>query len=365
MNEPQTDYDSPWKDIVETYFQEFLAFFFPQYHQQLDWSKPYEFLDKELQQVVRDANLGRRLVDKLVKIWHVNGELTWILIHIEIQNQHESDFEERIFVYNYRIFDRYRRTVVSLAILGDERPSWRPHKFGYKFIDCEVSFKFPTVKLLDYQTQWSNLETNRNPFATVVMAHLKAQQTTQDRSARKTWKLILIKRLYERGYEREDIINLFKFIDWLMSLPLELEQEFWQELNQYEEERKMPYVTSVEQIGIEKGRTLGRQEGIEEGRTLGLQEGLQEGRQEGLQEGLQEGRQEGLQEGRQEGKKQGLLLGIRLGLELKFSTESLEMLSEISQIQDLEILEAILTGIPQASSLEEIRQIYQSRQVSE
>lgn len=61
------------------------------------------------------------------------------------------------------------------------------------------------------------------------------------------------KRLYEQGYQREDIINLFKFIDWLMSLPTELEQEFQQELNQYEEEKRMPYITSVERMGMEKG----------------------------------------------------------------------------------------------------------------
>ncbi|MCE2663455.1 MAG: cytosolic protein, partial [Microcystis sp. 53602_E8] len=59
--------------------------------------------------------------------------------------------------------------------------------------------------------------------------------------------------LYEQGYQREDILNLFKFIDWLMSLPTELEQEFQQELNQYEEEKRMPYITSVERMGMEKG----------------------------------------------------------------------------------------------------------------
>ncbi|WP_228008307.1 hypothetical protein [Microcystis aeruginosa] len=70
---------------------------------------------------------------------------------------------------------------------------------------------------------------------------------------RKEAKLTLTKRLYEQGYQREDILNLFKFIDWLMSLPAELEQEFQQELNQYEEEKRMPYITSVERMGMEKG----------------------------------------------------------------------------------------------------------------
>jgi hypothetical protein len=36
-------------------------------HAQINWDVEYLFLDKELQQVVRDAELGRRLVDKLVR----------------------------------------------------------------------------------------------------------------------------------------------------------------------------------------------------------------------------------------------------------------------------------------------------------
>jgi hypothetical protein len=107
--------------------------------------------------------------------------------------------------------------------------------------------------LLEFKQQWSALAASRNPFATVVMAHLQALETRQNRKKRKEAKLALTKRLYEQGYQREDIINLFKFIDWLMSLPTELEQEFQQELNQYEEEKRMPYITSVERMGMEKG----------------------------------------------------------------------------------------------------------------
>jgi ribosomal protein L7Ae-like RNA K-turn-binding protein len=33
------------------------------------------------------------------------------------------------------------------------------------------------------------------------------------------------------------------FIDWLLGLPKALEVEFWQELQAYEEERKVPYIT--------------------------------------------------------------------------------------------------------------------------
>ncbi len=42
------DYDSPWKDILDLQFEEFMAFFFPAAHAQINWLKGFEFLDKEL-----------------------------------------------------------------------------------------------------------------------------------------------------------------------------------------------------------------------------------------------------------------------------------------------------------------------------
>ena len=125
MNQPQTEFDTPWKDILQEYFADFMQFFFPQAHEEIEWTLTPEFLDKELQQVVRDAELGRRLVDKLVKIYLTGGEETWLLIHIEVQSQEEINFAQRMFVYNYRIYDRYKRSVASLAVLGDEQSNWR------------------------------------------------------------------------------------------------------------------------------------------------------------------------------------------------------------------------------------------------
>ncbi len=51
----QNDYDSPWKDMLNDYFQEFMAFFFPDVEQEIDWNRGYESLDKELRQITREA----------------------------------------------------------------------------------------------------------------------------------------------------------------------------------------------------------------------------------------------------------------------------------------------------------------------
>ena len=110
-----------------------------------------------------------------------------------------------------------------------------------------------------YRLQWEELEASQNVFATVVMTHLKAQETRRSPKRRKEWKLALIKRLYERGYDRSAIMNLFTFVDWVMLLPEATKVEFWQELKIYEEERKMPYITSVEQIGYDRGVQVGKE----------------------------------------------------------------------------------------------------------
>ena len=141
-----TDYDSPWKECLEEFFEAFVEFFFPQAHADIDWPRGVEFLDTELQQILRDADQGRRIVDKLARVWRKDGHEDWVLAHVEIQGDHTDDFEERMFACHYRIFDKYQRRVATLVVLADENPRWRPSGFGYELWGCRVQFEFPTSK---------------------------------------------------------------------------------------------------------------------------------------------------------------------------------------------------------------------------
>ncbi|NEU77850.1 DUF4351 domain-containing protein [Nostoc sp. UIC 10630] len=240
----RADNDSPWKEILEAYFPQAMQFFFPQTAALINWERPHEFLDKEFQQIARDAELGRRYADKLVKVWQIQGEEIWLLIHVEVQAKSEDAFAQRMFSYNLRIFDKFAQPAISLAILCDADPTWRPNQYSYNYPDCGLNFRFGTIKLLDYQQQWTELENSDNPFATVVMAHLTTQQTSK-----------------EQGLQERDIRNLYRFIDWVMILPKALEAEFWQEFKLFEQERTMSYITTGERIGYERGKEEGKQEG--------------------------------------------------------------------------------------------------------
>ncbi len=260
-------YDTPWKQAIEHHFPEFMAFYFPQAHQQIDWNRGYSFLDQELQAVVQDAELGKRLVDKLVQVHRLSGQEDWIYIHLEVQGTSQTEFAQRMFVYNYRIYDRYNRPVASMAVLADDSPSWKPQEFSYDVLDCQVGIRFPVAKLLDHADKAQALENDPNPFALVTLAHLQTKATRTDPQARFAAKWKLVQLLYRRGWDKQRIIDLFFVIDWMMKLPEALKKQLWENLSNLEQEKKMAYVSSVERIGIEKGI----QQGIQQGEALALQ----------------------------------------------------------------------------------------------
>jgi hypothetical protein len=119
--------------------------------------------------------------------------------------------------------------------------------------------QFASVKILDHAPQLEELLKNPNPFALVTAAHLLTQRTRKNVKARYEAKWRLAKLLYERDWGKQQIIDLFAVIDWLMTLPPELEKQLWTSISELERNMKIPYVTSVERLGIEKGRQEGRQ----------------------------------------------------------------------------------------------------------
>jgi len=268
---PPDDYDSPWKEVSGRFFPQLVAFFAPDLYPVIDWSAGYELLEQELREMLRDAETGPRRVDKVVKVRTLAGEPLYLVLHVEIQAFQDSGFSQRMFVYYYRLYDLYPERVVSLAILADDEPGWKPKSYSHTLHGTGVELVYRTVKLWDYNERWRDLEEDPNPFALVVMAHLKTKATRRNARRRLAWKVKLIRELYERGYQREEVLELFRFIDWVLVLPPEMTKSFREQIAELDQESKMKYVTSIERLGREEGR----EEGLQEGLQKGLQKGLQ------------------------------------------------------------------------------------------
>jgi hypothetical protein len=102
-----------------------------------------------------------------------------------------------------------------------------------------------------------------------------------------------------------------------MDLPRELQETFRQDLYEFEEERKMPYVTSVERLAKEEGR----------------------------------------QEGRQEGARETLLATIREGLKERFGSAGIRLTAKVQTISDLARLRELMHALWKAESLEAFRKL--------
>lgn len=247
-----SEQDSAWKEMLDEYLPAFLEQFFPHIHVEIDWRRGWESLDKELAEIRPAGQAGKLLADKLFKVWLKNGRPAWLLIHIEVQGRGGRAFSKRVFFYNFRLMDDQKAEVVSLAVLTDDRPgvtgSYDVGRWG-----CSHSFRFPFIRVIDFALRWGELETSDNVFAPVIMAQLKALETKGDNEQRYIWKRRLIFRLYDRGYDRQKIINLFRFMDWVMKLPSGLEQRLKQEVYAVKEERKMPYISTIERMAMQEG----------------------------------------------------------------------------------------------------------------
>lgn len=362
-----TDFDSPWKEVLDRYFEQFMAFFLPEAHADIDWGRGYEMLDKEFQKIIPESEQGRRVVDKLVKVWLKTGEEWWLLVHVEVQTSPERDFPRRMHVYNYRIFERYNREVVSLAVLADEDPDWRPNHFGYGRWGARTMTEFLVFKLRDYAAHAPALEVHPNPFALVVLAHLKSQDTRRSSADRHVWKLRLIRGLYERGMAKEDVRQLLRFIDWVMELPKRLQFLIEEEIAHYTEDKRMPYVTTMERFGMEKGLIKGIEASLDikfgpEGLKLlpDVADMLLE--HETLQAILEAIRKApSLEELRPQWDAlitRGLLDTIENDLRIVFEADGLKVLPEIREIRDHEVLRRIINAIPTAPSPEALRRIW-------
>ena len=302
-------YDKLWKGIVEDLFEDFLHFFYPNWVHLIDFSKGFQFLDQELAQLFPEAEQNNRTIDKLVKVYLLDGKEEWILIHIEIQGYQDENFEQRMFVYFYRILDRYQKRISALAIFTDNKKSYAPNQYYDTCFGTEISYKFPTYKII--QQKKSTLLKSENPFALVVLATQAAiQKGKMNDDAIMSIKRNLVRMLYKRNYEKKKIISLFKFIQHYIRFENPNNYAIFANeiISIYEPNQKN---MGVIEILVEDAR----QEGIEKGINLGIEKGIDLGIEKGIEKGINLGVEKGINLGIEKGIDLGVEKGIDLGVE--------------------------------------------------
>jgi hypothetical protein len=106
-------HDQLFKELLNAFFREFLALFFPAVAARLDFTR-VTFLDKE---VFTDVPTGsRRELDIVAQVYTLDGTPELILLHIEVQAQREREFPYRMFEYYTLLRLRYKVPVFPVVV---------------------------------------------------------------------------------------------------------------------------------------------------------------------------------------------------------------------------------------------------------
>jgi hypothetical protein len=260
MTTQRQELDAPWKYILNKYFRSFMELCWPIRAKEINWGKKFKFLDKELIKISKEATIGNKVVDKLIEVELINGDYCCVLIHLELQASKHPDFNKRMFVYRYRLRDVYDKPIASMALLLDDDLYWRPCSYSEDLWDSEITMRFPIIKLIDYNKQIQVLEQSTNPFAIIILAQLTALKK-QEVELKLVQKLQITRKLYTLNFSKQDVLALFRFIDWIISLPKECEEEYMKNVAKLEkEEFSKNFICPAEQIwlaeGVEKGSAI-------------------------------------------------------------------------------------------------------------
>jgi predicted transposase/invertase (TIGR01784 family) len=265
--------DALWKGILEDLFDDFLRFYFPESVDLFNFNRKFVFLDKELEQLFPQSqdDFNPKYVDKLVKVFTKKGKEEWILIHIEVQGSRDKDFAKRMFMYRYRVLDKYDKPITSLAILTDKHKSYKPNVYRYEFMGNELYYKFNTYKVLDANEK--ELKQSNNPFAVVVrvvQTALKKDKMPENQLF--DLKLELVKELLKKNFTKEKIRNLLQF------LKLYIRFDNQELINKFEKEldiiKNQQTTMGLEEFVLDRERRVGRKEGRKEGIEEGIEEGM-------------------------------------------------------------------------------------------
>ncbi len=240
------DHDRLFKELLTTFFVEFVDLFFPELAAYMD-AGSITFLDKE---VFTDVTQGERHeADVVVQVTFRDQPLCF-LIHVEAQAQPEADFPRRMFRYFARLHEKYGLPVYPIAVFSNDEPQRaEPDTYRIAFPDLDVlSFRFRVVQL--NQLDWRGFADRTSPIAAALMAKMRMEPA--DRARVKLACLRMLAKLQLDPARRELISG---FVDSYLRLTIEQEEQFEAELAAIEPREKgdvMEIVTSW----MEKGKRV-------------------------------------------------------------------------------------------------------------
>ena len=251
------DHDRLFKELLTTFFPEFLDLFLPDLSAYLD-RQSITFLDKE---VFTDVTAGATHRADLVARARHRGEESFFLVHLEHQAQPRAGFAQRMFGYFAALHARHHLRVYPIALFSHECLQPEPDEYRVRFPDLEVlRFRFRVIQLS--RLSWRDYGRQANPVASALMARMGMAPEDRPRV-----KLECLRLLVTLQLDPARLRLISAFVDTYLRLnqreTLLFDQQAATLLGETEKATVMELTTSWKEEGIEIGRQEGRQEGRE------------------------------------------------------------------------------------------------------
>lgn len=256
------DHDQLFKQLLTTFFLEFLELFVPELFVVID---PHS-LEILPQEYFTEINAGeRRAMDIIVRIDLLGrpnapaSSKVSVVINCEHQSSSETDFHRRMFFYFAQLHREYLQIVYPIALFSFDQPfRAEPSCYQVKAPGLQIlDFNFLSIQL--NRLDWREFLTRSNPVAAALMAKMKINPA--DRPKVKVECLRMIANL---KLDKARTFQLSGFIDNYLQLnPVEKEQ-FQVEVDKIKLPQERENVMEITTSWKEEGRVEGRESGERE-----------------------------------------------------------------------------------------------------
>jgi len=242
------DHDRLFKELLSTFFVEFLQLFFPEV---IAYLQPGS-ITSENTEIFTDVTAGEQYEADLVMKARFWGQDSCFLIHVENQAYPQAEFGRRMFRYFARLSEKFAIPVYPVVMFSYDAPLRpEPNIYRVEFPDKVVlEFNYAVIQL--NRLNWRDFLQHGNPVASALMAKMNIAPEDRPRVKSECLRLLATLRL---DPARMQLIS--GFIDTYLRLTEEEEEIFRAEIARFEPEEQeivMQIVTSWMEEGLQRGR---------------------------------------------------------------------------------------------------------------
>ena len=245
-----TKHDQLFKELINTFFEEFLEAFFPDVHNNIDFHaiKP---LSEEVYTNLLEGSTRR--LDIVVETT-LKGTDVIVIVHIEPQSYKQDDFHERMYHYFSLLYNKYQKPIVPIAVFSYEE-SWEKNQYTMEFPFFHVlTFNYMTLHLR--KKNWRKYIRSENPAAAALLSKMGYDE--KERVQVKKESLRMITRIeLDPAKERP----IYGFFETYLKLTEEEEEKLMEEVEKLPDAVRLKDLPiSYEEKGKKKGEAQAKKE---------------------------------------------------------------------------------------------------------